>query len=83
MLAAWKTITEAADPYLDALDESGMATSLPGQPPRRFGDALLRITYHYWFHTGEVLAIRQLLNHPNRPEFVGNIDGRAPYRAPG
>ena len=80
MLEAWKTITAAADPSLDELAEADMGTSLPGQPPRRFGDALLRVTYHYWFHTGEILAIRQLLDHPHRPEYVGNIDQRAPYR---
>jgi hypothetical protein len=32
---------------------------------------------------GEILAIRQLLDHPNRPEFVGNMDDRATYRPPG
>jgi DinB superfamily len=80
MLEAWKTITTAADPYLDALEEKDMPDILRGQPPRKFGDAILRVTYHYGFHTGEILAIRQLLDHPNRPEFVGNIDDRAPYR---
>jgi hypothetical protein len=80
MLEAWKTITAAADPHLDALEEADMPSILPGQPPRRMGDAILRVTYHYWFHTGEILAIRQLLDHPRRPEFVGNIDERAPYR---
>ena len=81
MLAAWRTITAAADPHLDGLDEAAMHTNLPGAPPRQFGTALLRVTYHYWFHTGEVLAIRQLLDHPRRPEFVGDIDGLAPYRS--
>jgi hypothetical protein len=80
MLKAWKTVTTTADPHLDALDETSMQVSLPGSPPRLMGNALLRVTYHYWFHTGEILAIRQLLEHPNRPEYVGNIDERAPYR---
>ena len=39
------------------------------------------MTYHYWFHTGEILAIRQVLGHARLPEFVGNIDVEAPYRA--
>jgi hypothetical protein len=82
MLRAWKQVTTAADPHLDALDESAIGRSLPGSPPRLAGNAILRVTYHYWFHTGEILAIRQLLDHPNRPEFVGNIDDRAPYRGP-
>jgi hypothetical protein len=83
MRSAWRTVTEAADPFLDGLDEAAMAGALPGAPPRRYGDALLRVTYHYWFHTGEILAIRQLLDHPLRPEFVGDIDAEAPYRPSG
>jgi hypothetical protein len=80
MRRAWRTVTEAADGYLDGLDEAAMRRSLPGSPPRLHGDAILRVTYHYWFHAGEIMAIRQLLDHPRRPEFVGDIDGRAPYR---
>jgi hypothetical protein len=80
MLAAWKHVTAEADPGLDALDEASMAGTLPGQPPRQMGNAILRVTYHYWFHTGEIVAIRQLLENPTRPEYVGDIDGRAPYR---
>ena len=83
MLRAWRTVTDAADPHLDALDEAAMHRSLPGQPPRLAGNAIQRVTYHYWFHAGEILAIRQLLDHPRRPEFVGNIDDRAPYRSAG
>ena len=82
MLAAWKTVTAAADRYLDNLTSADLAGPLGGTgPARRAGDAVQRVIYHYWFHIGEILAIRQLLGHPNRPEFVGNIDGRAPYRA--
>ena len=80
MLKAWASVTAAADPHLDALDEGAMLGRLPGSPPRQVGTAILRVTYHYWFHTGEILAIRQLLGHPHRPEYVGDIDRRAPYR---
>ncbi|MES2208958.1 MAG: DinB family protein [Chloroflexota bacterium] len=83
MLEAWDTVTTAADPVLDGLDEGAMQRSLLGTPPRLIGSALLRVIYHYWFHTGEVLAIRQLLDHPDRPEFVGDVDLQAPYRGPG
>ena len=41
---------------------------------RTIGSAIQRVTYHYWFHTGEILAIRQVLGHARLPEFVGNID---------
>jgi len=80
MLKAWGVVTKVADPHLDELDEAAMLVSLPGSPPRQVGTAILRVTYHYWFHTGEILAIRQLLDHPHRPEYVGNIDDQAPYR---
>jgi hypothetical protein len=82
MLAAWRAVTDAADERLEALGEADLATSLPGTPPRAIGTSLMRVTYHYWFHAGEILAIRQLLDHPDRPEFVGDIDTLAPYRAP-
>ena len=36
--------------------------------------------YHYWFHLGEAYAIRQLLGHPDLPEFVGDMS-EALYRA--
>jgi hypothetical protein len=82
MLADWKLITAEADLWLDSLTTAGMLELLP--PPgnsRTSGDAIRRTTYHYWFHIGEILAIRQLLGHPHRPEYVGNIEKRAPYRA--
>lgn len=82
MLAAWSEVTAAADPWLEALSGPQLLDALPGAGPRRtIGSALQRVTYHYWFHTGEILAIRQVLGHRRLPEFVGNIDDDAPYRA--
>jgi hypothetical protein len=81
MLADWKVVTAEADVWLDSLTTAGLLEALP--PPgnsRTAGDAIRRTTYHYWFHIGEILAIRQLLGHPHRPEYVGNIEKRAPYR---
>ena len=80
MLRAWRKITKASDPLLDELTPSDLLVSLPGSPRRLIGNAMRRVTYHYWFHIGEILAIRQMLDHPNRPEFVGKIDDRASYR---
>ncbi|HET7031368.1 MAG TPA: DinB family protein [Candidatus Limnocylindrales bacterium] len=81
MLAAWAEVTAAADPWLAVLAASDLDGALPGAGPRRsFGSAIQRVTYHYWFHTGEILAIRQVLQHRGLPEFVGNIDDEAPYR---
>jgi DinB superfamily len=81
MLAAWRTVTKAADPWLDSLTTDALTGDLGGPgPKRRTGDALHRVTYHYWFHIGEILAIRQILGHPKLPEYIGNLEARAPYR---
>ena len=44
------------------------------------GTMLRRSTYHYWFHVGVANAIRQLLEHANVRELVGDIAKEAPYR---
>jgi hypothetical protein len=80
---AWEAITAAADPWLDALDAETLLTTVvrEGKPTDvLFGSLLLRMTYHYWYHTGENAAIRQSLGHTGLPDFVGNIDDEAPYR---
>jgi hypothetical protein len=81
MLTAWTAVTAAADPWLDAIGQGDLLSPIPNSPkPRLVGSSLLRVTYHYWFHAGEILAIRQLLGHAGLPEFVGDIDSLAPYR---
>jgi len=83
MVAAWETITRAADPWLDLLTKDALQrhfTRSDGQPGRRtFGSLLLRVIYHYWYHLGENMAIRQRLGHDRLPQFVGDIDEQAPY----
>ncbi len=83
MLELWHMITTAADPYLDTLTTESLLTELllNGQPVGQTrGSALRRITYHYWYHIGEIQAMRQMLGHTNLPEYVGNIESEAPYR---
>jgi hypothetical protein len=83
VIAAWQTITKAADPWLDTLtsaDLQGQVMS-KGKPLERiWGNLLQRVIYHYWYHTGENMAIRQMLGHEGLAQFVGNIDRQAPYR---
>ena len=83
-LTTWRAVTAAADPVLDTLDTAALEAWLPRtrQPQTRLvGSTVQRVTYHYWVHIGEIIAIRQLLGHADVPEFVGDIDGEAPYRA--
>jgi hypothetical protein len=83
MLDMWRTVTQAADPFLDTLTTQSLQDELllrgraVGQS---YGSALRRITYHYWYHTGEIQAIRQMLGQANLPEYVGDIETEAPYR---
>ena len=76
-------VTQASEAYLDSLTTEILLTNLllNGEPTRQTrGSALRRITYHYWFHLGEILAIRQMIGGKDLPEYVGNIEGEAPYR---
>lgn len=81
MWAAWNKITQAADPWLDELTSARLQEPalVDGQPGPLFGTLLYRTIYHYWYHTGENLAIRQALGHQDLPQFVGDIDAQAPY----
>jgi len=83
MLAAWRKITKATDPFLDQLTTRKLLVDVPLNGKRSGqtqGSAIRRLTYHYWFHIGEILAIRQQLGGKGLPEYVGSIEARAPYR---
>jgi len=83
MWEAWQTITAAVDPTLDAFivaDLQGLPVVPRPTAPESVGTMLLRMIGHYWFHTGEAHAVRQLLGHQNLPDFVGDIGSEAPYR---
>ncbi len=83
MMEIWRLVSETADPFLDTLTTDALQTDLllNGEPVgQSLGSALRRITYHYWYHIGEIQAIRQILGHTNLPEYVGDIETEAPYR---
>jgi uncharacterized damage-inducible protein DinB len=80
----WQTVAQLADPFLDTLTtarllETGMTEEDDRPTFRSTGSLLLRVIYHYWYHLGEVMAIRQRLGHTDLPEFVGDLDTQAPY----
>lgn len=83
VLTAWKAITVAADPWLDSLTSAKLEQAVlsKGKPTARiYGNLLQRVIYHYWYHMGENMAIRQRLGHNHLPQFVGAIDTQASYR---
>ena len=83
MSSAWQTITHAADEWLDAVTTEKLLEIYHhplGEWSTSFGNLLQRVIYHYWYHTGENMAIRQMLQNQGLQDFVGNIDDEAPYR---
>ncbi len=84
MWEAWQTVTQLSDPFLNTLttqqlQETGITDDDDPQMLYTTGSYLLRVIYHYWYHIGEIMAIRQVLGHTDLPEFVGDLDTEAPY----
>ncbi len=82
MWAAWREVTAVADQYLDTLTTDTLQTYFEwkGKPMQEsVGTMLQRNLYHYWFHTGEAYAVRQMLGHTGLPDFVGDMSA-ALYR---
>lgn len=77
MWAVWADITHTADAYLDTLTPENMLTFFAnnkgGKRNESVGTLLMRNLYHYWYHMGEALAIRQMLGHTSLPEFIGDM----------
>jgi len=83
VLDIWHTVTRAADPYLDSLTTATLQEELLREgrhAGQSIGPALQRMTYHYWYHIGEIQAICQMLGQGDLPEYVGDIEIEAPYR---
>ncbi|EFH88313.1 DinB family protein [Ktedonobacter racemifer] len=82
MWTAWHTVTQLVDPFLDTLTTQKLQEVVHIDEEQRVytpGVVLQRIIYHYWYHLGENMAIRQMLGHTDLPEFVGDIEAEAPY----
>jgi len=82
MLEKWEKITEEIDPWLDTLTPEILSKQIiidGKETSKTYGNLIQRTIYHYWYHLGENMAIRQQLAHEKLPVFVGNIDSIAPY----
>jgi hypothetical protein len=82
MWNTWHAVTRAADRFLGTLTTEKLQTHFErkGKPlEESVGTLLYRNIYHYWFHTGEAHAIRQMLGHGALPQFVGDMS-TASYR---
>jgi uncharacterized damage-inducible protein DinB len=83
MQNAWRTVTEASNAYLDSLTIPDLQSHFVVNGTaieESVGTLMIRVIDHYWFHTGEAQAIRQMLGHINLPEYVGDINSFARFR---
>ena len=79
----WQQVIESSAHYLDALTTDSLQGELllRGKPVgQSIGSAMRRMTYHYWYHIGEIQAVRQMLGHTGLPEYVGDLETLAPYK---
>ena len=83
MATAWRAITADTEGWLETLAPARLQEHVvsQGKPiAYTYGNLVQRVIYHYWYHTGEIMAIRQLLGHERLPQFVGALDRKAPYQ---
>jgi len=83
ILKLWQNITLSTNSWLETMTSEKLQKFVVktdgSQIQYTYGSLLQRMIYHYWYHTGENLAIRQMLGHTKLAQFVGNIDRQAPY----
>lgn len=83
ILTAWRKITRLSEPWLETVnDRILMKKAIRDGKPSRFltGSLIQRLIYHYWYHLGEISAVRQILGQTDLPQYVGNLDSKAPFR---
>ena len=83
MRKAWTAVTKHSEPFLDSVKTKDLLKDLPLNGKRSgqtLGDAIRRMTFHYWYHIGEIQASRQMLGQERLPQYVGNLEGKAPYK---
>ncbi len=77
MWEVWQRVADTGDSFLDTVTTEMLTTHFEfrSEPMgESMGTMLLRNIYHYWFHTGEAHAVRQLLGHSDLPQFVGSME---------
>ena len=79
----WHKVMPVANQYLATLTEPDMTTFLKFRNGRTFwddiGTTILRHTWHYWYHLGEMQALRSGMRHKNMPPYIGKMAGFGQY----
>lgn len=81
MRSAWDTIQAEVTPFLEGLTEDDLNRTFErdGRFTENFGTVILRQTWHYWYHLGEMQAIRQALGHTDQPQYIGRMNPEVKY----
>jgi uncharacterized damage-inducible protein DinB len=75
MADLWLAVIKASEDYLTKLSKDELMENLVingKELPANIGTMMTRVTYHYFYHIGEMQAIRQLLGHQELPSYIGN-----------
>ncbi len=75
MVDLWHEVIKMSEEYLVRLSKIELEKNLivKGKKlPANIGTMITRVTYHYFYHIGEMQAIRQLLGHKGLPSFIGD-----------
>lgn len=83
VINAWQAVMPVCDEYLSTLTEADMSRYLKWPNGREFwddiGTTILRHTWHYWYHLGEMQALRSGLGHKNLGPYIGIMSGFGEY----
>lgn len=75
MVDCWEQVIKASDEFLFSLCCHDLETHMQvrgRELPFNIGTMISRVIYHYWYHNGEMQAVRQLLGHKDLPDFVSD-----------
>jgi len=75
MADLWQAAINASEDYLVKLSKEDMEKRLivnGKELSANIGTMFMRITYHYFYHVGEMQAVRQLLGHSDLPSYIGS-----------
>ena len=75
MISCWEKITLASDEYLIGLKKEDLLNHMDVKGKElsfNIGTMISRVIYHYWYHNGEMQALRQIMGHSDLPDFVSD-----------
>lgn len=75
MITVWEEVIQASDQFLDKLSKKDLTKNMIVKGRKlsfNIGTMISRVIYHYWYHNGEIQALRQLMKHTSLPDFVSD-----------